>query len=63
VIVCKEFLNVSDKLWVIQRKIRIDQNPIVSSWRSHLRSDKVFKKEPFYYFCEEVLDVEPIEET
>jgi hypothetical protein len=32
--------------------------PIISTWKEHLRSDKVFKKEPYYYFCQEVTDVE-----
>mgnify|MGYP001215480074 FL=1 len=54
----KEVVSVNDTLWIVQRKIRIDHNPIVSAWREHLRSDKVFKREPYYYFCEEVTDVE-----
>jgi len=54
----KEVVSVNDTLWIVQRKIRIDHNPIVSTWREHLRSDKVFKREPYYYFCEEVTDVE-----
>jgi len=63
IVLSKEILNVSDKLWIVQRKIRIDHNPIVEVWRRHLRSDKVFKKEPYYYFCEEIVDVIPIEEN
>ena len=54
----KEVVSVNDTLRIVQRKIRIDHNPIVSTWREHLRSDKVFKREPYYYFCEEVTDVE-----
>lgn len=54
----KEVVSVNDTLWIVQRKIRIDHNPIVSTWREHLRSDKVFKREPYYYFCKEVTDVE-----
>lgn len=59
---CKEVIKVEDKLWVVQRRIRISDNPIVDVWREHLRSDKVFKREPFYYFCEAIIDVEPIED-
>ena len=55
---CKEVLNIDNTLWVVQRKIRITDRPIVATCREHLRSDKVFKKEPYYYFCEEVTDVE-----
>ena len=54
----REVVNVNNTLWIVQRKIRIDQRPIVSTWKEHLRSDKVFKKEPYYYFCQEVTDVE-----
>ena len=60
---CKEVITVSDKLWIVQRKIRIKDNPIVDVWREHLRSDKVFKKEPYFYFCEEIIDVDPIDEN
>lgn len=59
---CKEVIKVEDKLWVVQRRIRISDKPIVDVWREHLRSDKVFKREPFYYFCEAITDVEPIED-
>ena len=59
---CKEVISVSDKLWIVQRKIRINDNPIVEVWREHLRLDKVFKKEHYFYFCEEIIDVEPIEQ-
>lgn len=59
---CKEVISVSDKLWIVQRKIRISHNPIVEVWREHLNSDKVFRKEPYFYFCEEIIDVEPIEQ-
>ena len=54
----REVVNVNNTLWIVQRKIRIDQRPIVSTWKEHLRSDIVFKKEPYYYFCQEVTDVE-----
>ena len=60
---CKEVINISDKLWIIQRKIRISDKPIVDTWRDHLHSDKVFKKDPYFYFCQAIEDIEPIEET
>jgi hypothetical protein len=60
---CKEVISVSGKLWIVQRKIRISHNPIVEVWREHLKSNGVFKKEPYFYFCEEIIDVEPIEEN
>ena len=54
----REVVNGNNTLWIVQRKIRIDHMPIISTWKEHLRSDKVFKKEPYYYFCQEVTDVE-----
>jgi len=60
---CKEVITVSDKLWIVQRKIQISHNPIVETWREHLNSDRVFKKEPYFYFCKEITEIHPIEET
>ena len=54
----REVLNINDTLWIVKRRIRIDDRPIVQTWKEHLHCDKVFKKEPYYYFCEEVTDVE-----
>ena len=59
---CKEIINVSDTLWEVQRKLRIAHSPIVENWREHLRSDRVFKKEPYYYFCLEITEVEIIDD-
>jgi hypothetical protein len=42
----------------VKRRIRIDHRPVVQVWKEHLMADKVFKKEPYYYFCEEVMDIE-----
>ena len=54
----KQVLNINDTLWIVERRIRIDHRPIVETWREHLHCDKVFKKEPYYYFCKEVTEVE-----
>jgi hypothetical protein len=59
---CKEIINVSDTLWEVQRKIKITHNPNVETWREHLRSDRVFKKEPYYYFCLEIVEAEIIDD-
>lgn len=58
---CKEVISVKDSLYIVLRKVRINHNPIVETWKEHLRADSVFKKEPFYYFCEKMIDVEPID--
>ena len=60
---CKEVINISDTLYIVLRKIRISDNPITQTWKEHLMVDKVFKKEPYFYFCEEIKEVFPIEET
>jgi len=59
---CKEVLNISDTLYIVLRKIRISDNPITATWKEHLRADKVFRKEPYFYFCEEIIEVVPIED-
>jgi hypothetical protein len=58
---CQEVISVGDSLYVVLRIIRITANPIIDTWKHHLKCDKVFKKEPYYYFCEKIIDVEPIE--
>lgn len=58
---CKEVISVQQSLYVVLKKVRINHNPIVETWKEHLRADIVFKKEPFYYFCEKILDAELIE--
>jgi hypothetical protein len=58
---CKEVLNISDTLYIVIRKIRINDRPITATWKSHLRADNVFKKEPYFYFCERIVDVNPTE--
>ncbi len=56
----KEIISVQNKLYIVERKIRISSKPIVDNWKEHLKVDKVFKKEPFFYFVTEIIDVEPI---
>ena len=40
----REVVNVNNTLWIVQNMIRIDHMPIISTWKEHLRSDKVLKK-------------------
>lgn len=58
-----EFIEYDNKLFRILRKVKESSNPIVDTWKEHLRSDIVLKKEGVYYFCELVPDAEIIEET
>lgn len=52
-----------DKLYKIQRLIKESHNPIIDTWKTHLNSDLVLKKEGLYYFLELIADVEYIEEA
>lgn len=58
---CKEVISVSDKLYEVLRKVKISHNPIVQTWKEHLNASIVFKRDPYYYFCDEIKEVEPIE--
>ena len=56
---------ISGQMYKIKRRIKISHNPIVETWREHLRCDKVFmnKKEGYYYFCELVPEAEIVKEV
>ena len=52
-------LNYNNKLYLVIRKIRIDDNPIINTWKEHLHCDTVIKgNDGFLYFLQEVSDVE-----
>ena len=57
----KEVIHAGDKLYIVLRKVHIEHNPIVENWKEHLGADKVFKKEPYFYFVSEIVDLEPTE--
>tara|TARA_R110001599_G_scaffold350607_1_gene580989 strand:+ start:4101 stop:4289 length:189 start_codon:yes stop_codon:yes gene_type:complete len=54
----KEVIKVSDKMFSVIRKVNIDHNPIIETWKDWLDVDTVFKKEPYYYFVNEITDIE-----
>ena len=52
----------NDNLYLIKRKIHSDSRPIVPVWKEHLDCDLVLKgSDGYYYFLEEVTDVEYLE--
>ena len=55
----KEVIKSGDKLYLVLRKVRIDHNPIVDTWKEHLYADRVFRKEPYFYFVKDIIDLEP----
>jgi hypothetical protein len=42
----------------VVRKIREDHNPIIDTWKEHLRADTVLKKDGYYWFCEEIPSID-----
>jgi len=45
------------KIFLVLRKIRETHNPIIDSWKEHLNADIVLRKDGFYFFCEEVMEI------
>ena len=46
------------KLFLVLKRIRESNNPILDVWKEHLKADIILRKDGFYYFCEEVMEVE-----
>ena len=55
----KEVIKAGDKLYLVVRKVLIEHNPIIETWKEHLRADRVFRKEPYFYFVKDIVDLEP----
>ncbi len=52
-------LQHNDTLYLIIRKIHEQERPIISTWKEHLNCDLVLKgSDGFYYFLQEVTDIE-----
>lgn len=62
-IIGKEILKIQDKLFAVNRKIAEHQDVDVKWFRFKTNSDRVFRAQGFYYFVDEIQDVEPIETT
>jgi hypothetical protein len=62
-IIGKEVLKIQDKLFIVNRKIAEHQDVDVKWFRFKTGSEKVFRAQGFYYFVDEIKDVEPIPET
>lgn len=59
----KEILKIQDNLFVVNRKIPETSEIDVKWFRFKTGSDRVFRAQGFYYFVNEVQDVEPIQST
>ena len=56
-----EVINVKDSLYIVKRKIKKSDNPIVDTWKEHLHCDIVFQKDEIYYFCQKIDEAQIIE--
>lgn len=53
----------NDNAYLVQKRIKVTHNPILETWKSHLRSDIILKKGDVYFFCEEITDLDELKET
>ena len=53
-----EIISNNGNLFLVNRKLRIDNNPILSNWKEITNSDIVFKKDGYYYLCSKIDDIE-----
>lgn len=57
-----ELINFQDKLFLLKRILKEDQNPNIDAWKEVLNADTVLKRDGHLYFLEVIEDVEIIEE-
>tara|TARA_R110000868_G_scaffold192839_5_gene437428 strand:+ start:175 stop:357 length:183 start_codon:yes stop_codon:yes gene_type:complete len=56
-----EFLQFQDKLFVLKRIIKEEDQPVIEVWKDHLSADTVLRKDGNLYFLETVPDLEIIQ--
>jgi hypothetical protein len=59
----REFVEISGELFEVIRTVREDSHPIVDTWKEHLRADRVFRKEGYYFFCRLIEEAVIVEEN
>jgi hypothetical protein len=59
----RAFLEIGDELYEILRRVNETHDPIIDTWKEHLRAEKVFRKDGYLYFCTKIEDAVVIEET
>jgi hypothetical protein len=59
----RNFLEVGDELYEILRRVNESHDPIIDTWKEHLRAEKVFRKDGYLYFCTKIEDAVILEET
>ena len=60
-----EIITIRDELYLVKRRVKIENNPIVESWKEYLNCDTAFKHAPsgFYLFCNHIPNVSFEEST
>lgn len=58
----KQVVQWEDTLWVVKRKIPESYNIDISGYKAYLGADKVARKNGYYFFLEEIKEVEILEE-
>lgn len=53
-----QMIQFEDKLYNVKRRVRESHNPILDAWKKLTRTDKVLRKDGFFWFVEEIEDVE-----
>jgi hypothetical protein len=59
----REFIEISGELFEVLRMVREESQPIVDTWKEHLRADRVFRKDGYYFFCRLIEEAVIVEET
>ena len=54
-------ITVKDTLYIVKRKIKKSDFPIVETWKEHLNCDIVFQKDEMYFFCKKIDEAQIIE--
>lgn len=54
-----EIISVREELYLIKRKVKIENDPIVDNWKELLNCDTAFRHAPsgFYLFCNHIPSV------
>lgn len=58
----RELIKINDTLFLINRKIPEHCDINIKWFQRKTNSDRVFKSQGFYFFVDEILDVEHIED-
>jgi len=60
-----DIISIREELYLVKRKVKIDNNPIVENWKEYLNCDAVFKDVPsgYYLFCNHIPNVSYEEST